>query len=252
VARRSILSYGALSGVSMAPFSRVYIGAGQWSPKAEAGSFADLTIEAAVRHARRGPLGLNPEAKPGVISVFDVDPDAKAKMIDSFGDKPRRTKGLDFIFDGRECLILNPAKLRYAGFNLVNASDAKILGEGHIELRLRQVTHTMLSTMHATATAWDVNDGQCEDWAQAALTALGGDPIRGVGGNVYWFNEFLNEMMRAEGLPETDEDGDNPISHAVLSYAGRWYDAQHPRGVDTLSSLSIARRVGRTQWREQG
>ena len=235
----------------MAPFSRVYIGAERWSPTPTVGDFADLTIEAAVRHARRGPIEIERKAKAGVISVFDVDPDAKVKMIGSFEERPRRAKGLDFICDGGTCLILNPAKLRYAGFNFVNASDAKIVGQGHIELRLREVTHTMLRTMPATATAWDINDGQCEDWARAALTALGGDPIRGVGGDVYWFDEFLNEMMRAEGLPETDEDGDHPISHAVLSYAGRWYDAQHPRGVDTLSSLSIARGVGRAQWREQ-
>lgn len=231
------------------PFRRVYIGADRWSPKAEAGSFADLTVEAAVHHARRGPIGMNAEAKPGLISVFDVLPGTKVKMIDSFADKPRRAKGLDLICDGRECLILNPAKLRYAGFNLVNASDGKILGEGAIEMCLREVTRRMLSKMPASATAWDINDGRCEDWAQEALVALGGNPIRGIGGNVYWFDEFINDMMRAEGLPETDEDGEHPIAHAVLSYAGRWYDAQHPRGVNTLSSLSITQGIDRQQWR---
>jgi hypothetical protein len=37
-------------------------------------------------------------------------------------------------------------------------------------------------------------------------------------------------------------------SHAVLSYAGRWYDAQHPGGVDTLSALAITQGIDRQQW----
>ena len=231
------------------PCRRVYIGAAQWSPKAKIRSFADSTVEAAVQHARRGPLGLNATPSSGVISVFDVKPDAKTKTVKSIGAQPRSSDGPDLVFDeDGECLVLRPSTLKYVGFNLVGPSDAKVVGRQAITACLRKVTARILDKMPAGSTAWDVNNGLCEDWAQEALIALGGDPIRGGGGNVYWFDQFRNEMLRAEGLPEVDEDGMSPISHAVLSYAGRWYDAQHPGGVDTLSALAITQGIDRQQW----
>lgn len=102
---------------------------------------------------------------------------------------------------------------------------------------LRKVTESMLDQMqedgwytskgdyvHSRPLPWDINNGRCEEWAEAAKDALG----RGE-------SDFVEDMD-----PELYD-----IAHIVLVLDGRYYDAQVPEGVDSLRDLPIVRRVPR-------
>jgi len=67
------------------------------------------------------------------------------------------------------------------------------------------------------ATAWDVNCGDCENWVQLAQMKYGGEEC--------WLDD-----------------------HVVLLLHGRYYDSQHPKGVDDWHDLDVVRQVSREDW----
>lgn len=113
----------------------------------------------------------------------------------------------------------------------------------HVGAALRQVTEHVLGEMQTggwfagTARArsferpiaWDINSGWCEEWAERAQSAVGGE--------IVWL----------------DQVGFDPLefAHAVLDLDGRFYDAQHPDGVDELNALHLVRGTTRSAWLEQ-
>lgn len=80
--------------------------------------------------------------------------------------------------------------------------------------------------MPAGSCAWDINCGLCEEWAEAARLVVGGDCV--------WLDQV--------------DDAYQDVAHCVLLLDGRYFDSQHPSGVDHPSELSIVRGVSRTDW----
>lgn len=110
-------------------------------------------------------------------------------------------------------------------------------GAGGVSARLQWLTQRMLKRMaregwygpgpardarHDMPLPWDINNGLCEEWAEAAVELVGGD---------------------AEWLDSLDPNCD--FAHAVLVLDGRYYDAQTPRGVTDWHELPLVRGVGR-------
>lgn len=73
-------------------------------------------------------------------------------------------------------------------------------------------------------TEWDINCGDCEDWAVGARKLLGGKEV--------WLEQVLN--LEPEDL-----------CHCVLFLDGRYYDSQHPDGVIDPEELDLVRKVSR-------
>lgn len=76
-------------------------------------------------------------------------------------------------------------------------------------------------------TAWDINCGYCETWAETAADSFGGKAI--------WL-DTLNENFGDKGLD---------VCHCVLVLNGRYYDSQHPNGVDSPWDMNIVNKVSR-------
>jgi hypothetical protein len=79
-------------------------------------------------------------------------------------------------------------------------------------------------------TVWDINCGDCQEWAVEAQSRYGGE--------VYWMDELD---------PKYGEDELN-IAHAVLKHGEKYYDSQHPNGVFCLDALSIVKGIGREHY----
>jgi hypothetical protein len=83
-------------------------------------------------------------------------------------------------------------------------------------------------------TAWDINDGWCEEWAGAAEAALGGEAV-----------DLAALRYEKFGLPDgVFED----VAHTALLLRGRFYDAQDIEGVDDPRQLQLVRGVSRAQF----
>jgi hypothetical protein len=154
--------------------------------------------------------------------------------------------GVDVVQVYDEHIVIDPSVLSYLGFNLVHPAPGKVRGDNVAQV-LRGLNESF--AQEGAHCAWDINNGLCEEWAEDARERLGG-------GSSFDFANFQDDMLEAEGIEPAIEDEwsrYHPISHAVLSYEGRWYDAQHPEGVDTLSELDIVRKVSRQDFlRGQG
>lgn len=119
-----------------------------------------------------------------------------------------------------------------------------------VSIQLRALTEQMLDEIHATGwwttregkrvritnerpTAWDINDGRCEEWGERAL--------RIVGGEGFWLDNFIDvDQYPVDDMP--------PIDHYVLRLEGRFYDSQHPDGVDDVMQLDFVRGVTREEF----
>ena len=66
---------------------------------------------------------------------------------------------------------------------------------------------------------WDINCGQCEEWACEASRALGG-------GEVIWIEEY-------------DEARFSNFAHAVLLFEGRFYDSETLEGADDIAGIRM-------------
>jgi hypothetical protein len=74
--------------------------------------------------------------------------------------------------------------------------------------------------------AWDINCGWCENWATAASDKYGGEP------------EWLDQI----------DPLFSSLNHCILIKDGRYYDSQHPDGVDDLNQLDLVRGVSRKEF----
>lgn len=107
------------------------------------------------------------------------------------------------------------------------------------EATLRSLTVAMLDEMARNGwwlrgerrtdlpTAWDINCGQCDAWAERAATLVGGAPV--------WIDSM------EVGSAEVD-------AHCVLSLGGRFYDSQHPAGVDDVKAMDVVRGIRREEF----
>jgi hypothetical protein len=103
--------------------------------------------------------------------------------------------------------------------------------------------------------AYEINNGLCEDFAQAVIGQFGGetdglsmywgDELSADGEGYEWDVELLSEHYPASkpthGLDWADIRGDIP-NHAWIILDGRHYDAECPEGVDNLFELPLVRR----------
>ncbi len=81
------------------------------------------------------------------------------------------------------------------------------------------------SRIHKLPTAREINCGWCDDWANAAEAA--------VGGQVFWLEDL--DPDRLTEFPD--------MSHCVLYLNGLWYDSQTVYGVSHPQELPIVRCV---------
>ena len=89
---------------------------------------------------------------------------------------------------------------------------------------------------HDRPTAWDINNGMCEEWAETAVRRIGGDAEAA---------DLAALRYEKFGLPDgIFED----VSHIVLILDGRFYDAQDIEGVSDPRQLQLIRRVSRQQF----
>jgi hypothetical protein len=89
---------------------------------------------------------------------------------------------------------------------------------------------------HDRPTAWDINDGFCEEWAEAAVRRIGGDAE---------VVDLASLRYEKFGLPD---DIFEDVAHVVLLLDGRFYDAQDIEGVDDPRQLQLVRGVSRQQF----
>jgi hypothetical protein len=87
-----------------------------------------------------------------------------------------------------------------------------------------------------TVTAWHVNLGWCDEWADEAVERLGG-------GEVIWLHEIYEKL----GLDNID---DAP-SHAVLLWNGKYYDSMNISGVTDPNELDFVKKKTLSQWIEK-
>ena len=72
--------------------------------------------------------------------------------------------------------------------------------------------------------AYNINCGMCEDFAYDVLDLIG----KGDDSFAAWGDE----------LTGPDDDPDQYAYHCIVVYKGRYYDSQHPEGVDDFRTIS--------------
>lgn len=149
-----------------------------------------------------------------------------------------------YLDDGHHRLLASQVLGRETIRAVIDIKDNpinKILGEDagatDVGSVLRSVTETFLDRIRKQTgmpdtNAWDINTGWCEEWAVQAIKVLNGG------------EEDDNCYMA--WVEEVDSGLDH--NHIVLVYHGRYYDSQHPDGVDNVRDLSLVRGVGRDEW----
>lgn len=74
---------------------------------------------------------------------------------------------------------------------------------------------------------WDINNGECDDFAWDLVEALG------EGAESSW----------VEDLPDHDYDTDGDIRHVVVMYRGWYFDAEEPYGVKDWRHIPLCARI---------
>ena len=69
-----------------------------------------------------------------------------------------------------------------------------------------------------------INKGRCDEWANRVAAAV-------PGATAVW----LDSIIDADDFPI---DAQPRVGHCVVEYAGRWYDSEHPLGVDDVGLLA--------------
>jgi len=151
--------------------------------------------------------------------------------------------------NGRDLTLGALAGLAVAGL-VKQRSGSRSLPASERTRILREVTETIQDEMqrggwwgwtgkehvyrHDRPTAWDINNGMCEDWAQEAVRRVGGEEA-----------DLASLRYEMFGLPDgIFED----VAHIVLLLDGRFYDAQDIEGVDDPRQLQLVRGVSRQQF----
>lgn len=108
-------------------------------------------------------------------------------------------------------------------------SDDDLIAEIH-----QDVTNEILLGLGVRDDEWTINCGSCEDWALLMIERLG---EAGIEARELWLEE----------QPGYDID----VSHCVVVVEGRYYDSQHPYGVDDLSELDVVCKIPRGEAMER-
>ncbi len=151
-------------------------------------------------------------------------------------------EGYDGVEAPTEVLLLNPRLIksvtlvgsREGGYSLRLATTYPVLSSTHrIQRDLRKVTDRVLDEMsedgwwfkgklrHDRPTEWHINTGLCEEWALLAKKAVGGEDVD------------VDGVLGTRGR----------YNHVVLHLDGRYYDSQHPEGVEDLRDLDLVKGV---------
>lgn len=69
--------------------------------------------------------------------------------------------------------------------------------------------------------AYSINCGMCEDFAADVCSLV-------KGAEQFWGDELINE----------DDDPDEYAYHNIVRYQGRYYDSEHPNGVDDFREIA--------------
>jgi len=88
-------------------------------------------------------------------------------------------------------------------------------------------------------TAWDINNGFCEDWANYVCTLL-------PGATYSWINELPHNCKPEDGFCRCEDNGYIP-SHCVVKYRGLLYDAECHTGVKSWRKLPVQLHKGMTR-----
>ncbi len=83
---------------------------------------------------------------------------------------------------------------------------------------------------HDRPTEWDINCGACDEWAEEARKLVGGE--------VWWVDQLL---------PVDPEE----VCHCVLALGGKYYDSQHPDGVDRVEDLDLVKQTSKEEFVER-
>jgi len=128
-------------------------------------------------------------------------------------------------------------------------------GNRGIEDVIREVTEEF--TEKGSCTVWDINNGQCEDWAMAVIDRMGGH------------NEYLTEFdsMNFFNINDYSYSGDtkygaipsdlikskyDPPNHVWIYYDGKHYDAEELSGVKNYFDLPIFKKETERQRKQLG
>jgi hypothetical protein len=84
------------------------------------------------------------------------------------------------------------------------------------------VTHELLYKLEETDPA-AINHGSCDTWANMMAVWVGGFPL--------WIDTIIDaDEFPLDELPR--------VGHCVLVFEGRYYDSEHPAGVESLLALA--------------
>ena len=84
------------------------------------------------------------------------------------------------------------------------------------------VTYDLLFWMRRTDPAV-INRGNCEEWAERMALWVGGCAV--------WLDTLIDvDEFSVDDMPN--------IAHCVLEWNGRYYDSEHPNGVDDILELA--------------
>ena len=277
-----LLALGAVAALAVAQASR---GGSRASEGEVDESISDRYGHGECHAFTRALAELFPGAEVYVITLDDTFRDDEVvhsmvriedRMLDAYGWGSRQDKLqiFDFLNTRGAKLEIRPATPRETGDILKtkgildaraaarmmlqqlgpNGSAAKTSArrQAFITRKLRELTLDYLKREHRVPylarvdrCAWDINCGDCEDWACEARGLLAS---YGIHGEVDWLD---NMDSRFQVYNEELDEWTPTVAHAVLDVEGRFYDSQHPEGVDDLAELDIVKGVHRYEFLEK-
>jgi hypothetical protein len=88
---------------------------------------------------------------------------------------------------------------------------------------IAEAIHALVKVYHDLyeIDAYEINCGMCEDFANDVVDLIPGAIAE-------WGDGFTNEQ----------DDSDHYAYHCIVLYRGRFYDSQHPDGVDNFRNIS--------------
>ena len=95
-----------------------------------------------------------------------------------------------------------------------------------------QAIHKLLKTEYAGKRPYDINNGNCEDFAWDILKKLGMEDEKE--GWLVWVEEYGVDA-----------------AHCVVEIGGKFYDAENPRGVKDVRRLNVVKHMGDTAYHEK-
>lgn len=103
-------------------------------------------------------------------------------------------------------------------------------------------------------TAWHINCGWCDDWADLAASRVGGYP-HGLDGDIH-LQRVIAEAHGLVPVPtprDADQDRYDELvslmpAHTVLYLDGRYYDSQAPGGVVDPADLPLVQGISLEEW----